>query len=71
MSVLHDAPRRSRLASGWGQLELPLVPRGPQRPAMRHVPPAPPKLLSKAARALRAAPSTPPLTPAQEQSDGR
>jgi hypothetical protein len=27
MSVLHDATRRSRLASGWGQLELPLMPR--------------------------------------------
>jgi hypothetical protein len=71
MSVLHDAPRRSRLASGWGQLELPLMPRGSQRPVMRHMPPAPPMLLSKAARAVRAAPASAPPPSAQDKPNGR
>ena len=65
MSVLHDAPRRSRLTSAWGQLELPLAPRPVTRGAARGLA-APPKVLMS--RPLR--PDAPP--PSREDAgDGR
>ena len=70
MSVLHDAPRRSRLASQWGQLELPLTPRPVIRGAARGLSAPPKVLLSRPLRPAAPAPARP-GPPREDPGDGR
>jgi hypothetical protein len=70
MSVLHDAPRRSRLASGWGQLELPLTPRPVIRGSARGLAAPPKVLLSRPLRPAPSAPDRPPMA-REDAGDGR
>jgi hypothetical protein len=73
MSVLHDATRRSRLATGWGQLELPLTLPRVTRPLGRDLS-APPILRGRPLRSTPPVPTPKPPAPAaaaEAVDDGR